>query len=526
MATFVPPKKNTAYTFYVGLVSQADGKLLQANPTLAAGDVKVAIDDGAPANLGTLPVVDADFTKRVKVVMSAAEINGDNISIIFSDAAGAEWCDLEINLQTVTTSQIDDLATAAAALTQANIRTAVGLASANLDTQLLTIDDFLDTEIASILADLATVLARVTAARAGYLDNLNVGGLVASQAEVLAVQNNTRVVRVVPAVIERPDAGTSTYRIELLLYDAVGNMEAPDSAPTIALVNQAGTDLSARLDSATMALVSTGRYRAIYTAAVADALEQLVWAFSVVEGGATRIYGNTSLIVDTTAVDFTAADRAKLDTLHDTRLTAGRATNLDNLDAAVSTRAPETGGNIAAIKAKTDQLVFTIANKVDAAINAAGDFAQAAADKVWSSAARTLTAFSTALAQSVWDVLESAIAVANSIGVKLKADTYQAKVSLIDDNAGTADRYVVAFFKNGEPVTTAITVPTIQVIKAADGADLIASTALTEIGATGRYRKDEATNRVVSGAAYVAVIGATIGGAARTWSQPVGRDSA
>ena len=46
-----------------------------------------------------------------------------------------------------------------------------------------------------------------------------------------------------------------------------------------------------------------------------------------------------------------------------------------------------------AIKVKTDQLVFTIANKVDASIQAAGDLAQAAADKVWLTAARTLTAF-------------------------------------------------------------------------------------------------------------------------------------
>jgi hypothetical protein len=170
-------------------------------------------------------------------------------------------------------------------------------------------------------SDMTTVLSRLSAARAGYLDNLNVGGLVASSAEATAIQNNTRVVRVVPETIERPDAGTVTYRIELLLYDTVGNMEAPDSAPTIALVNQAGTDRSSRLDSTTMALVSTGRYRAIYTADVADTLEQLVWAFSVVEGGATRIYGNSSLIVDTSAVDFTSADRTKLNSI-DARLPA------------------------------------------------------------------------------------------------------------------------------------------------------------------------------------------------------------
>jgi len=108
MATYVPAKKNTAFIVYVGLISTATPTTLQANPTLAAGDVKVAIDDGAPANITTLPVVDADFTKRVKMSLSAAEMNGDNISIIFSDAAGAEWSDLIVNIQT-SSNQIDDL---------------------------------------------------------------------------------------------------------------------------------------------------------------------------------------------------------------------------------------------------------------------------------------------------------------------------------------------------------------------------------------------------------------------------------
>lgn len=108
MATYVPAKKNTAYITYVGLPSQANALTLQANPTLAAGDVKVAIDDGAPNNLTVLPVVDADFTKRVKVSLSAAEMNGDNITIIFSDAAGAEWCDLIVNIQTAV-NQVDGI---------------------------------------------------------------------------------------------------------------------------------------------------------------------------------------------------------------------------------------------------------------------------------------------------------------------------------------------------------------------------------------------------------------------------------
>lgn len=188
-------------------------------------------------------------------------------------------------------------------------------------------------------ADTALADAGVTTTRTGYLDKLNITGNVAASSEVTAIQNNTRVVRVVPESIERPDSGTQTYRVELLLYDETGNMEAPDSAPTVALVNQSGTDRSSRLDSTTMALVSTGRYRCAYTADPADTLEQLVWTFSVVEGGATRLYGNSSLIVDTTAADFTSADRTKLNTLAADYTTA-RAAKLDNLDAAVTTRAP------------------------------------------------------------------------------------------------------------------------------------------------------------------------------------------
>ena len=109
MATQVPPKKNAGFTFYISLRDQADTKLFKTSPTLAAGDFKVTTDDAAPANLGTLPVVDADFTKRVKVVLSASEMNGDNVTMIASDAAGAEWADLTVNIQTVT-RQIDDLA--------------------------------------------------------------------------------------------------------------------------------------------------------------------------------------------------------------------------------------------------------------------------------------------------------------------------------------------------------------------------------------------------------------------------------
>lgn len=108
MAVGVPPKKNVAFEFYVFLTSQADIKLFQVNPTLAAGDVKVSIDGGAFANLTTLPVVTPAGGRAVKVSMAQSEMNGDNIIIQFSDASGAEWCDLGIVINT-STQQISEL---------------------------------------------------------------------------------------------------------------------------------------------------------------------------------------------------------------------------------------------------------------------------------------------------------------------------------------------------------------------------------------------------------------------------------
>lgn len=100
--SYNPILKNTAYIFYISLESQtAVG--FQSNPTLAAGDVKLSGDGGALTNLATLPVVTPAGSKLVKVSLSAAEMNYDNVNIIFSDAAGAEWYDLSLNIQTTTT---------------------------------------------------------------------------------------------------------------------------------------------------------------------------------------------------------------------------------------------------------------------------------------------------------------------------------------------------------------------------------------------------------------------------------------
>ena len=86
MASQVFPKKNAAFTFYIGLVDQADTKLFKSSATLAAGDFKVSIDGAALNNLATLPSVNPAASKLVLVSLSAAEMNGDNIQVIFRRA--------------------------------------------------------------------------------------------------------------------------------------------------------------------------------------------------------------------------------------------------------------------------------------------------------------------------------------------------------------------------------------------------------------------------------------------------------
>lgn len=94
-----PPIYGVPYTFYVSLVSQANTKVFQSNPTLAAGDATIAKDGGTAANLTTLPTVAPASGKRVKVELSATEMEAENVTVVLSDVAGAEWCDMTVNIQ-------------------------------------------------------------------------------------------------------------------------------------------------------------------------------------------------------------------------------------------------------------------------------------------------------------------------------------------------------------------------------------------------------------------------------------------
>lgn len=129
-----------------------------------------------------------------------------------------------------------------------------------------------------------------------------------------------------------------------------------------------------------------------------------------------------------------------------------------------------------------------------------------------------------AIADAVTDEAVADHVTAGTVGAQL-ASIYAAQIDFSDDEANTQDEYSVQWFKNGAPVTSGITSPTIQVIKRADGTDLVASAAMTQIGSTGAYKYDEATNRITSGEAVLVQVQATIDGSARTWRKVISRDS-
>ena len=126
-------------------------------------------------------------------------------------------------------------------------------------------------------------------------------------------------------------------------------------------------------------------------------------------------------------------------------------------------------------------------------------------------------------------VTDAILADTGTDGVVLAAayDLYTAHIELTIDEANSKDEWTIIWFKNGARVTSGITVSTIQIVKRADGADLVAAVAMTQIGTTGAYKYDATTtSRTTAGEAVLAVVAATIDAASRSFAKVITRDSA
>lgn len=100
-APYNPPVKNEDFLIRIALEDYANPGNFKSSPTIAAGDFKVAVDATALANLGTLPSVSPASSVLVLVTLSAAEMNGDVITLVCIDQTSPkEWADLVISIPT------------------------------------------------------------------------------------------------------------------------------------------------------------------------------------------------------------------------------------------------------------------------------------------------------------------------------------------------------------------------------------------------------------------------------------------
>lgn len=164
------------------------------------------------------------------------------------------------------------------------------------------------------LAPSATALttATWTNARAGYLDNLNVGGPVASQADVLALNQSAsrRIILTTVGQYERPESGNTTYTVEARTYDGDGAAVNADSTPTLAATGIVSGDLSANLSTATNP--STGVYRWTYTVTNVATLEQVRLDVSATLSAAVFTLSAYTQVSDFVSATWTSTDASHL----------------------------------------------------------------------------------------------------------------------------------------------------------------------------------------------------------------------
>lgn len=121
----------------------------------------------------------------------------------------------------------------------------------------------------------------------------------------------------------------------------------------------------------------------------------------------------------------------------------------------------------------------------------------------------------------------SPAAVGSAMTLAASERVYHAQIELTRDTPHTADEYTGRWYRDLVRLTAAdVTSPTIQVVRRANGADLLPETALTQIGSTGAWKYDATgAQRLTSGEAGIVVMRATVDGATRTFEKIVGRDA-
>lgn len=373
--------------------------------------------------------------------------------------------------------------------------------------------------------DMTTMLGRLTNARAGYLDNLNVGGPVASQADVAAINasSSRHITMVTVGQYERPETGDSDYTVEARTFDAVGAPVNADTDPTLTATGGISGNLSANLSA--VANPATGVYRWAYTVDDTATIEEVRFDISADIDSDTFTLGVLTQITDVVAATFTATDQTHLtaifNKLPSRTYIGGSSQSTGSIDAADKTgfaltsaydpakTASQAGDAMALTSGERTTLVAVAWNALTSGMVTVGSIGKRIVDFLTGDAFTRLGAPTGA-----------------SIAADLNKVSYFATIDF--RRTTTGDEYSVDWYRVSQqvtaPVSSGVTSPLIKVMRRSNGSDLVASTAMSTVGTGFKY--DEATNLVVPGEAARVEVTATIDGSPRTWTRWIGRDNA
>jgi hypothetical protein len=144
---------------------------IRANPTLAAGDVKISLNGGAFANLATLPSAVPASGKNIEVALSSGETTCARAVIHFIDQTSPkEWDDFEVVIETFGNASGQFPPDFSNATTGGGSNNDVAT-STRMATFTYTAPD--NTTIGTINTTLNALRTDYTTTRAGKLDNLD-----------------------------------------------------------------------------------------------------------------------------------------------------------------------------------------------------------------------------------------------------------------------------------------------------------------------------------------------------------------
>jgi ActR/RegA family two-component response regulator len=384
--------QGAAYVVTLKLFDSADHVSAKTGATVAVVISKAGGAFGNP-NAGATNAVEI-ANGWYKVALDATDTGTLGDLIVRGTASGADASEQVLQV----------VAAPSTALDAAGVRSAVGLASANLDTQLGAIAGYIDTEVAAVLSAVDTEVAAIKT----KTDNLpsdpadasdiaaafsTVNGTLAAIAgyvdtEVAAIKAKTDLIPASPAatsdipsaaaiadaVWDEPIAGHLGAGSTGAAVNAAGSSGDPWSTPLPGAygAGTAGNILGSRLDAAVSSRMATFAYTApLDAAAIRTALglasADLDTQFTTITGRlpAALVSGRMDASVGVIAANVMNANALAADAV--TEIRAGLGLASANLDAQLAALAGFIDTEVAAIKAKTDNLPADPADASDIA---------------------------------------------------------------------------------------------------------------------------------------------------------------